>query len=295
MYRNIETRFWTDPKVRALPPEACLLFLYLITNPHTHVAGLYNLPEVLMAHETRLSPSDVSLALNTLSREHLAAYDPATEVVWVRNMLRYQGRGPKVAAAVAKQLKTLHRCPLIRSFLEAYRDWQIPYSGPVDTLSIPHFKGILSGSVLQEQEQEQDRTQDQEPGRAGTPSGDGVKDGVAEGVWAFYVALASEVDGRPWEPVDEGSRVSPIAARLKRFTPEEVRTAIRHYLAIRYLVERGYHRSQDISLFRSDGKLEEYLRLTEEEIERRNREPWDQDAEAFAILKREIAVRGSPA
>jgi hypothetical protein len=47
MYRTIETSMWTDAKFRGLPAPARLLFLYLITNPHAHVSGIYYLPDVI--------------------------------------------------------------------------------------------------------------------------------------------------------------------------------------------------------------------------------------------------------
>src|SRR5688572_3122740 len=43
-FRTVQTHFWTDPDVRKLPPDSKLLLLYLITNPHTHVSGIYYLP-----------------------------------------------------------------------------------------------------------------------------------------------------------------------------------------------------------------------------------------------------------
>ena len=93
MYRTIETSLWNDPKVRALPPNAKLLFIYLITNVHAHVSGLYYLPSLFIAHETGLKGIDA--LWDTLSIPCLALKDDKNEVVWVVNMLRYQGAGGK--------------------------------------------------------------------------------------------------------------------------------------------------------------------------------------------------------
>ena len=38
MYRVINSRFWTDPKIRQLSTSDRYLFLYLVTNPHAHLA-----------------------------------------------------------------------------------------------------------------------------------------------------------------------------------------------------------------------------------------------------------------
>jgi hypothetical protein len=152
MYRSIESKFWTDPKIRELSPPQKLVFLYLITCSHSHVAGIYYMPKVLMQHETGLSASEIDKAIDTLSKVYLILYDHMTEVVWVIHMLRYQHHGEKIRLAVASQLESLHKCPLIREFLEEYKDIHIPYQYPIDTRA----------PVYKEQEQEQDQYQEQE-------------------------------------------------------------------------------------------------------------------------------------
>jgi hypothetical protein len=122
MYRVIDTRIWTDPEVKALSVTEKLVFVYLITNQHTHVSGIYYLPKPFISHELGISNSTVTKALDTLSRGYLCFYDTPTEVVWVKNLLRFQGRGSKIVASVAKQLESLHKCPLIVKFLDHYED-----------------------------------------------------------------------------------------------------------------------------------------------------------------------------
>ena len=54
MYRTICCELWTDPKVQSLSVPSTYLFLYLITNTHSHLSGLYYLPIPVMQLETRL-------------------------------------------------------------------------------------------------------------------------------------------------------------------------------------------------------------------------------------------------
>ena len=129
MFRTIDTALWTDAKVRALHPDAKLLFLYLITNTHTHVGGIYYLPDVVVAHETGLPLARIAELWDTLSIGYpgldgvgLVRRDSENEVVWVVNMLRFQGRGPKVVRCVANHIKTLHKSVLIKEFLASYPD-----------------------------------------------------------------------------------------------------------------------------------------------------------------------------
>lgn len=149
MYRTVDTKFWTDPKVRRLPPMEKLLFLYCLTCPHSHVSGIFYLPLVLIQHETGLPLEEVEYGIDTLSEAYLIRFDTTNEVLWVRHMLRYQPKGDKIRQAVASQLHNLHNCSLIKEFLEEYADIKIPYQYPIETAS------------SQEQEQEQIQEQDQ--------------------------------------------------------------------------------------------------------------------------------------
>lgn len=123
MYRTIDAAFWSDPKIRQLPSDGRLLLLYLITNPHTHVSGIYYLPKPSIAHETGLSLKVLDTLSNTLSSLGLCRFDSAREVVWVKNMMRYQGTGDRNAMSAAHHItKDLHDTPLILDFLDAYPD-----------------------------------------------------------------------------------------------------------------------------------------------------------------------------
>jgi len=121
MYRTVDAAFWTDPKVRKLTPEGRLLFLYLITNPHTHVSGLYYLPTLIVQHETGLSARALDTLSHTLSRVGIALFDPPNELVWVVKMMRFQGKGEKNTLSAAHHIsKDIHNSFLIREFLKAY-------------------------------------------------------------------------------------------------------------------------------------------------------------------------------
>lgn len=159
MYRNIGTNIWTDPKFRNLNEDEKLLFFYFLTNLHSHLSGIYYIPISLIIHETGLPEKVVRKSLDTLSKgyrwgidtlsiPHLAVYDTASEVIWVKNMLRYQGHGKKIMAHVAKHIKELHKCPLLKDFLLYYKELGIPYRYGIDGVSV------------QDQDQDQDQLQD---------------------------------------------------------------------------------------------------------------------------------------
>jgi hypothetical protein len=141
-YKTVHESFWTDPKVRSLSPNNKLLFLYLITNPQSHYSGIYYLPEEIISLETSLPLKIVKEGINTLSGGYLAEYDRVFSVVWVVKMAFHQLNGreksQQLVKGVANHLKLLHNCPLIKDFLEYYKNFNIPYQYPIDTISISH-------------------------------------------------------------------------------------------------------------------------------------------------------------
>ena len=121
MYRTVDAAMWTDPKVKKMDPRAKLAFLYLITNPHTHVSGIYYLPAAVACYETGMSARDWDRVCDTLSRLCLVKFDRAHEVVWVVNMMTYQGTGERNEKSAAYHLhEDLHNSPLVLEFLEKY-------------------------------------------------------------------------------------------------------------------------------------------------------------------------------
>ena len=124
-----------------LPTNAKLLFTYLITSPSSHLSGIYYLPLTTVSHETSLSQKETVEAFSLLADSDLVAYDDATNTVWVKNMLRHQGRGQKIIKSVEYQLASLHNSKLIKLFLEHYQ-------GFIDRVSIPLRYPIEGGSVL---------------------------------------------------------------------------------------------------------------------------------------------------
>ncbi len=129
-YKTIEETFWKDTEMkRTLSFEERSLLAYLITNPHAHYSGVYYLPKSFIVEETRLTLKVVDKYLRALSAsssgKFYAMYDEQHDVVWVKNMLRYQVKASnkkKILQGTAKQLKTLHGSPLIKEFLGYYRE-----------------------------------------------------------------------------------------------------------------------------------------------------------------------------
>lgn len=151
-YRRIHLTFWTDLKVRQLKPLDKLVFLYLVTCPHSHLSGIYHLPILYACHETGLDGREVGEAFDRLKEAGLVQYNEKHEVVWVVNMLKYQVISYSTVVAVTNQLDSLHGCPLIETFSMRYggmlREWK-DRDGTVPTQ--------CQGSGNKDQEKDQDQ------------------------------------------------------------------------------------------------------------------------------------------
>ncbi len=122
MYRTICTHLWTDKKIQRLSIQGKCLFVYLITNPHTHLSGIYYLPKELVSKETGIAQSQLKALFDIFAADHLklAYFDDETSTVFVVNMFSYQGKGEKNEKCAANHIKTLHESYCISLFLERY-------------------------------------------------------------------------------------------------------------------------------------------------------------------------------
>lgn len=133
------------------------LLLYLITNPHTHVSGIYYLPQASIIHETGLANRALDTLRYTLSEIGFCAFDRERELVWVKNMMRYQGRGEKNLRSAAHHLvEDLHESPLIGEFIQSYPEVKAFISDTVlDRLS--KFGTPDSRSLIPDPDQDQEK------------------------------------------------------------------------------------------------------------------------------------------
>lgn len=156
MYRTVDAAFWSDPKINSLPPNGKLLALYLVTNPHSHVGGIYYLPEPIVIHETGISKRELDTLWDTLSGAGFCRIDKKMSVVWVVKMFFYQGRGEKNERSVASHLRSLHNSVLVHEFLAMYPTVAKRFSDRVsDRVSIGYPTQDQTRTPEQEQEKEE--------------------------------------------------------------------------------------------------------------------------------------------
>lgn len=121
-FRQIHTRMWgSDSWFAEMPAEEKLLFIYLFSNERASVSGLYELPLRLIAFETGLGADAIRQGLTHFTEAGKALYDFEKGVVWVRNMMKYQGTlSPKLIARIKADVSKVPDCEIKTRWLSEY-------------------------------------------------------------------------------------------------------------------------------------------------------------------------------
>jgi hypothetical protein len=131
IYRQIHTRIWQDAWFLDLLPEEKLLFIYLFSNEHAALCGLYELALKTMSFETGLRTDAITLALHRFEEAGKAFHE--APYVWVPNLRRYnESTSPKVAAKIASELAQVPDCNLKRAYMGYYATSRLTPPGAAD-------------------------------------------------------------------------------------------------------------------------------------------------------------------
>lgn len=101
-YRTVKTKFWSDGFISALHPLDRYFFLYLLTNEHTDISGVYELPMRVAAFESGLKVPDIERILGRLAGK--IAYIDGW--VAIKNFQKNQALdNPKIKKGIENSLK----------------------------------------------------------------------------------------------------------------------------------------------------------------------------------------------
>jgi hypothetical protein len=144
--RSVNTAFWDDEYVGQLDPSEKLLFLYLLTNPLTNIAGVYPIQLRRIAFDTGFDQEMVKKILGRFAADGKAFY----EVGWIvlKNFLKNQALTIKTEIAAGNSIKAAplslqkrlldesdELCIGARQYLP-HQEFGIPHRYPIDTPSI---------------------------------------------------------------------------------------------------------------------------------------------------------------
>jgi len=91
IYRTVAMAFWTDSKVvDDFTPEDKFFYLYLFTNPHTNLAGCYEISIKQAVMETGYSKDTVENLISRFERVHdVLRYSPKTKEILLLKWFKY--------------------------------------------------------------------------------------------------------------------------------------------------------------------------------------------------------------
>ena len=91
IYRTIQMSFWTDTKVvDSFSPEDKYFYLYLMTNPHTNLAGCYEVSLKQISDETGYAKETVEKLIDRMEETHkVIRYSKTTKEILILNWSKY--------------------------------------------------------------------------------------------------------------------------------------------------------------------------------------------------------------
>ena len=137
LYRNVQTSFWTDPKVADdFTPEDKYFYLYLFTNPHTNLSGCYEVSIRQIANETGYGKESVENLINRFVTVHkVIQYSKETKEILIVNWHKFNWTKSKdFRKALDKEIDSIKNIEFKR-FLRDIADG-------VDTVPRPSLDGV---------------------------------------------------------------------------------------------------------------------------------------------------------
>lgn len=122
-YFRIACQFWSDESVLGWTDQMKLIGLYLLSSKHRNLEGFFVLPLEYVAADMKWPLARVRKTLTKLEEAQFARFDPSTNLLLIRNALRYQQPDSlNVQKAVISRVRNLPRSPkLLDEFLGLVR------------------------------------------------------------------------------------------------------------------------------------------------------------------------------
>jgi len=159
-YGKVHTSFWSSATIRALTDDGRLLAAYLMTSPHSTIAGVFRLPDGYVCEDMQWGPERVAEAFAELFAKGFANRCETTKWVWVVKHLEWNPpENPNQRKSASKvALAIPDECTWKQEFMRVCGPSlgidPVPTVNPSATVSQPFAN--------QEPEQEQEQEQEQE-------------------------------------------------------------------------------------------------------------------------------------
>lgn len=109
-YGTLEHAFWEDPDLQELGLEGLAVAAYVVTCRHSTSEGYYRLALGYVCEDLRLDRASALGYLRALDLKNFARYDEASQVVFIRNAMRF--RPPKGTPSITGALRRACDVPM---------------------------------------------------------------------------------------------------------------------------------------------------------------------------------------
>lgn len=168
-YRTTQMGYWNDPYIERLSKDGKLLYIYMITSPHTNNLGVLEVTLKKIAYETDIDAETIEGLLNQMERDGKVVRD--RDIIWLVKFIKHQcSVSPQLWKSMSADALEVDSVKILKAMSARYPQLGIPshmLSDETDTLSIPYqypmdALSIPSGELEQELEhkQEQEYKQD---------------------------------------------------------------------------------------------------------------------------------------
>jgi hypothetical protein len=156
-YGKVHTRFWSSDTIRGLTDDGRLLAMYLMTSPHSTIAGVFRLPDGYVCEDMQWTPERVAQGFAELFAKGFGNRCETSKWVWVTKHLEWNPpENPNQRKSAAKvALSVPDECAWKLDFMRV--------CGPSLGIETPQKPNpsltVVKPFPNQEQEQEQDKKQ----------------------------------------------------------------------------------------------------------------------------------------
>ena len=148
-YQKIYTQIWQDEKFTKLDIDSQILFLYLLTSPHSNAIGFYSLPIGYIHADLYWSINKVKKKLTQLIQKNFILYDEKNSIILIKNYFKFNPiDNQNLFICAIKILNSLPKNSLIsyiKPFIEPlFNKYQSPYPSPfkAPTLAPPNSEAV---------------------------------------------------------------------------------------------------------------------------------------------------------
>lgn len=168
-YGKVNTAFWESQTIRSMSEDGRFLSLYLLTSPHSTIAGAFRLPDGYICEDLQWTAERVSKGFGELLEKGFANRCKSTKWVWICKHFEFNPpENPNQRKSAAK-IATLipDECGWKQDFIRDCGDFlglkSEPLTNPSETVNQPFLNQKQEQEQKQKQEQKQEQEQESSP------------------------------------------------------------------------------------------------------------------------------------